>query len=44
MNQKKLSTVSDNKSKKCLVKSGKDKNYKGANFYELAYNFYGHIR
>ena len=26
---KKLSTVSDNKSKKCLVKSGKDRNFLG---------------
>ena len=30
---KKLSTVSDNKSKKCLVKSGKDIDYFGHIFY-----------
>ena len=30
---KKLSTVSDNKSKKCLVKSGKDSYLLGATFY-----------
>ena len=29
---KKLSTVSDNKSKKCLVKSGKDTNYHANSF------------
>ena len=30
---KKLSTVSDNKSKKCLVKSGKDRKYLRETFY-----------
>ena len=32
---KKLSTVSDNKSKKCLVKSGKDRRFTAAIFYFL---------
>ena len=32
---KKLSTVSDNKSKKCLVKSGKDTRFQRENFYYL---------
>ena len=36
---KKLSTVSDNKSKKCLVKSGKDTNYPRAIFSFLLENF-----
>ena len=37
---KKLSTVSDNKSKKCLVKSGKDINYLRESFYYLGDIFY----
>ena len=37
---KKLSTVSDNKSKKCLVKSGKDRYSKAESFYSLPFFFY----
>ena len=37
---KKLSTVSDNKSKKCLVKSGKDSDLLGDNFSFLLESFY----
>ena len=41
---KKLSTVSDNKSKKCLVKSGKDNHYPQDSFHYPQDNFSAHIR